>query len=319
MESHTKKISILVPVFNEGTGVEALYEALQPLISNKLTSRDYEWEVLMVDDGSSDDSLDRMRRLHEADQRVRYVSLSRNFGKENAMLAGMDHVAGQCAVIMDADLQHPVATIPEMIEKWEEGYDDVYCRRVTRGREPWMRRVLTKMYYGMLRRISSKVQILPNVGDFRLLDRRVVQAMRSLRETQRYTKGLYCWVGFKKASVDFEQADGVRGKSTFGLWSLLNLAIEGITSYTTAPLRIASVTGILISLCSLVYMIYIVAKTILVGEPIQGFPTLVCVMLLLGGAQLLAIGIIGEYLSRVFVQTKGRPPYIVSEIDGEKV
>lgn len=309
-----KKVSLLIPVYNEGSeSLDRLYNALLPLINNTMHTTPYSWEVVLVDDGSRDDSLEAMRRLHAADPRVRFVSLSRNFGKENAMLAGMDAVAGQACVIMDADLQHPVETIPDMLRQWEAGYDDVYGMRVTRGREPWLRKKLSLAYYRLLQRMSGRVQILPNVGDFRLLDRRVVQALCSLRETQRYTKGLYCWVGYRKTSVPFEQRGRDVGESSFNFMSLFNLAIEGITTYTTAPLRAASVLGFIIAAASLLYMVFIVCKTVFVGEDIQGFPTLICVILLLGGVQLLAIGIIGEYLGRVFEQTKERPPYLVKE------
>lgn len=296
-----------------------MYEALLPLLDNRLTDKEYDWEVLLVDDGSTDDSRQRMRRLHEADPRIRYISLSRNFGKENAMLAGMDNVSGQCTVIMDADLQHPVETVPKLVAKWEEGFDDVYCQRITRGREPWLRRWTTMAYYALLRRLSPRVDILPNVGDFRLLSRRAVNVIRNLPETQRYTKGLYCWIGLSKTAVPFEQHDRQTGQSSFSPLKLAALAIEGITSYTTAPLRIASVMGIIVSAISILYMLFIVGKTIFVGEPIQGFPTLICVILFLGGVQLLALGIIGEYLARIFVQTKGRPAYILDERDGKKV
>lgn len=315
-----KRVSILIPVYNEGTAsLQALRDALLPLIDNQMTDIPYEWQVMLVDDGSHDDSLDAMRRLHEHDPRFSYISLSRNFGKESAMLAGMDNVTGHCTVIMDADLQHPVETIPEMLRRWEEGYDDVYGTRITRGREPWLRRRLSLAYYSLLRRLSPRVEILPNVGDFRLLDRRAVDALRSLRESQRYTKGLYCWVGFRKTAVPYEQRGRAAGQSSFSLWRLFSLALDGLTSYTTAPLRVATVAGLLIALLAMLYMIFIIIKTIAVGEPIQGFPTLVCLILFLGGCQLLAIGVIGEYIGRIFNQTKERPPYIVAERDGAKV
>lgn len=315
-----KRISILIPVYNEGRqSLLELRDALLPLLDNKMTPETYNWEVMLVDDGSRDDSLEAMRELHRDDPRFCYVSLSRNFGKENAMLAGMDMVTGNCTVIMDADLQHPVEAIPDMIAEWEAGYDDVYGMRVTRGREPWLRRRMTMAYYHLLQRFAGRVEILPNVGDFRLLDRRVVAAMKQLRENQRYTKGLYCWVGFRKKAVPFEQHDRVHGHSSFNFMGLVNLAVEGITSYTTAPLRLATVGGFIIAALALLYMLFIVAKTIFVGEPIHGFPTLVCLILFLNGCQMVAIGIIGEYIGRIFTQTKERPPYIIAESNGEKV
>lgn len=315
-----KRVSILIPVYNEGTAsLQALRDALKPLIDNQLTDVPYEWQVMLVDDGSHDDSLDAMRALHQADPRFCYISLSRNFGKESAMLAGMDYVTGHCTIIMDADLQHPVEAIPTMLRKWEEGYDDVYGQRITRGREPWLRRRLSLAYYSMLRRLSPRVEILPNVGDFRLLDRRAVAALCSMRESQRYTKGLYCWVGFRKTGIPYEQRGRAAGHSSFSFWRLFSLALDGLTSYTTAPLRIATVAGLLIAVLALFYMVFIIVKTLVVGEPIQGFPTLVCLILFLGGCQLLAMGVIGEYIGRIFNQTKDRPPYIIAERDGEKV
>ena len=313
-----QKVSILIPVYNEERSLHNLYAALLPLINNQLHNVEYEWEVMLVNDGSADNSLAVMRQLHDADARIRYVSLSRNFGKEEAMLAGMDNVTGDCTVIMDADLQHPVDVIPRMLTEWQNGYDDVYGQRITRGKESWLRKRLSMLYYDMLKR-STRIEILPNVGDFRLLDKRVVNAMRSMRESQRYTKGLYCWVGYSKKAVPFEQHDRTDGVSSFNLHRLINLAIDGITSYTVAPLRIASVAGFVTAMLSLLYMCYIIVKTIVVGEPIQGFPTIICVILFLGGCQLLAIGICGEYIGRIFIQSKGRPPYFISEKDGEKV
>lgn len=313
-----KTVSILIPVYNEGNSLRHLYDALLPLIDNRMHPTAYAWQVMLVDDGSRDNSLEVMRELNSKDPRISYISLSRNFGKENAMLAGMDYVEGDCTVIMDADLQHPVETIPAMLTEWEAGYDDVYGQRITRGREPWLRRKLSMLYYRMLQH-STRFDILPNVGDFRLLDRRALDAVRSMREGQRYTKGLYCWVGFNKKAVPFEQKERDAGESSFNFARLFNLAVEGLTTYTTAPLRFASVLGVVTALAALVYLVYIIFKTLIVGEPIPGFPTLICVILFLGGCQLLAIGIIGEYIGRIFIETKNRPPYIVSEHDNKKI
>lgn len=310
-----KKISLLIPVYNEEESLDALYAALLPLLDNThpgLAGRKYDWEVILIDDGSSDRSIEKLKYLNSKDPRFKYAKLSRNFGKENALLAGFDRVSGDAMVIMDADLQHPVDTIPDMLIKWEEGYEDVYGRRLSRGRESIFRKLFTKTYYGLLNK-STRVDVLPNVGDFRLLDRKVVDAIKGLRESQRYTKGLYCWVGFRKTGVDFKTADRAAGETHMSAGRLINLALEGITSYTTAPLRIATVLGFIISLMAICYMIYIVCKTIIFGEPIQGFPTLICTILFLGGCQLLALGIIGEYIGKIYNESKGRPPYIVSE------
>ncbi len=310
-----KKISLLIPVFNEEASLDALQYALSPLLDNShpgLKEDKYEWEVIFIDDGSSDRSLLKLKNMNSSDPRFRYVSLSRNFGKENALLAGFDRMTGDAMVIMDADLQHPIDTIPEMISKWNEGYEDVYGRRLSRGKESFARKLLTKSFYGLLNK-STNVDVLPNVGDFRLLDRKVVNSIRSLRESQRYTKGLYCWVGFKKTGVDFQTADRAAGETHMSAGRLINLALEGITSYTTAPLRIATILGFLVSLLAICYMVYIVGKTIIYGEPIQGFPTIICTILFLGGCQLMALGIIGEYIGKIYTESKQRPPYIVAE------
>lgn len=310
-----KKISLLIPVYNEEESLDALYAALCPLLDNThpgLQSTRYDWEVILVDDGSTDRSLSKLKDLQSKDSRLRYISLSRNFGKENALLAGFDRMTGDAMVIMDADLQHPVDSIPYMIAEWEKGYDDVYGRRLSRGKESGYRRLFTKVYYGLLNR-STSVDVLPNVGDFRLLDRKVVDAICGLRESQRYTKGLYCWVGFRKTGVDFETADRAAGDTHMSAGRLINLALEGITSYTTAPLRVATVLGFIISLLALCYMVYIFCKTLIFGDPIQGFPTIICTILFLGGCQLLALGIIGEYIGKIYNESKHRPPYIVAE------
>lgn len=309
-----KKVSILIPVYNEEESLDSLYAALRPLLDNSHRGLKYlyEWEVILVNDGSRDHSLEKIRDINRQDPRIGYVSLSRNFGKENAMLAGFDRCNGDCLIIMDADLQHPIDTIPEMLSEWEDGWEDVYGRRLSRGKESVVRKLFTKTFYSLLNK-STRVDVLPDVGDFRLLDRKAVDAIKGMRESQRYTKGLYCWVGFKKKGVDFVTADRVTGTTHMSASRLINLALEGITSYTTAPLRIATVAGFIVSTVSILYMIYIVCKTLIFGDPIQGFPTLICTILILGGCQLLALGIIGEYIGKIYNESKHRPPYIVSE------
>ena len=307
-----KKVSVIIPCFNEERNIRLLYDALLKLMDSLPR---YEWEILMINDGSQDGTLDEIRRLRQTDRRVCYVDLSRNFGKERAMLAGFDHVTGDCAAIIDADLQHPPIVIADMLQLWEQGYQDVYARRETRGRESFLRKHFTSLYYKILQKMAD-TEVLTNVGDFRLLDRRCIDALKQLRETQRYTKGLYCWIGFKKHFVVFKQQDRTEGQSSFSALKLLNLGIEGITSYSTAPLRMATVMGIVISLLAFIYMCYIFVKTIIIGDPVQGYPTLIITILFLGGLQLLSIGIIGEYLSRIFHESKNRPVYLVNEKEG---
>jgi glycosyltransferase involved in cell wall biosynthesis len=310
-----KKISVLLPAFNEEASIPATYASILAII-NHLPQ--YEWEVLFVNDGSVDRTEELLLQLHEADGRVNVLSLSRNFGKENAMLAGMDYVTGDATIIMDADGQDSADIIPQMLSEWEAGYEDVYAMRKSRGEESWLRRKLSLTYYKLLQH-STDINVLPNVGDFRLLDRRCINALRSLRETQRYTKGLFCWIGYKKKGIMFDRNDRRSGKSSFSLWKLTNLAIEGITSYTTTPLRLATFVGLIVSIVAFMYLIYTVVKTLLWGEPVHGYPTLITAILFLGGVQLLSIGIIGEYVGRIFSETKRRPPYIADKYNNTKL
>ena len=305
-----KKVTILIPCYNEEASLPRLFEALAQLMGS---NANYDWEVLFVNDGSRDATLQLIREIRQKDPRICYIDLSRNFGKEAAMLAGFDHARGDCMVIMDADLQHPPSIIPEMLKYWEEGYEDVYARRKTRGKESWLRKRLSLTYYSLLQK-STRVEVLPNVGDFRLLDRKCIDALRQLRETERYTKGMYCWIGFRKKEILFEQGDRIAGQSSWNMHSLFNLAIDGITSFTTAPLRIATLLGLSVSLLAFLYMCYILVKTIVWGDPVQGFPTLMVAILFLGGVQLICIGIIGEYIGRIFNETKGRPVYFVNDV-----
>lgn len=307
-----KKVSILVPCYNEEKSLPVLYEQLKQLMDGH---QEFEWQVLLVDDGSKDSTLQVCKTLRQTDDRVAYIGLSRNFGKERAMLAGFDHATGDCLVIMDADLQHPPHVIPQMLQYWQEGYEDVYAKRNDRGKESWLRRKLTLAYYKLLQK-SAKIDVLPNVGDFRLLDRKCVDALKTMRESERYTKGLYCWMGFKKKEITFDQGERYAGKSSFNFSRLMGLAVNGITSYTVAPLRISTILGFIVSICAFIYMLYVLIKTCIMGDPVQGFPTLVILILFLGGVQLLAIGIIGEYLARIYQETKHRPVYLISEKEG---
>lgn len=313
MSQSKKLVSVLLPCYNEALNIPRLRERLGAVMDSM---PQYDWEAVMVNDGSTDDTLVEMRKLHAADPRFRYVDLSRNFGKETAMLAGMDNAAGDCLVIMDSDLQHPPELIPEMLKLWEEGNDDVYAKRIVRGKEPWLRKKLSLAYYSLLQK-TTRIPVLQNCGDFRLLDRMVVDALCEMRETQRYTKGLYCQAGFRKKDILFEQGDREAGQSSMSFRNLFSLALEGITSYTTAPLKMASVLGFMVSVIAFVYMVYVMIKAIAIGDPVAGFPSLMCVILFLGGVQLISLGIIGEYLARIFMETKRRPPYFVREIDGE--
>lgn len=315
VKNDMKKVTLLIPVYNEEAMLPTLYQRLIELVNRNAV---YEWEILFVNDGSSDTTLECLRRLRQQDKRVNYVNLSRNFGKEVAMLAGFDYATGDCCVVMDADLQDPPELVDQMLEYWEEGYDDIYAKRRTRGEESWLRRQFSLAFYGILQRMS-RIDILPNVGDFRLLDRRCVLTLRRLRECERYTKGLFCWIGYQKKSIEFDRGDRLMGHSSWNFLKLLNLAVEGITTFSIAPLRIATVCGVLCSISSFIYAIYFLIKTVLYGDETAGFPTLIIVMLFLGGIQLFSLGIIGEYVGRIFKETKGRPTYIASDYNEEKL
>ena len=308
-----KKVTILIPCYNEEQSLPLLYQELSSLIDNHQA---YDWEILFVNDGSKDNTIHLINQLSNQDNRIAYVDLSRNFGKEAAMLAGFDYATGDCMVIMDADLQHPPHLIPEMLKYWEEGYEDVYAKRTTRGKESWLRKNLSLLYYKVLQK-TTRVEILQNVGDFRLLDRKCIDTLKQLRESERYTKGMFCWIGFNKKEIEFEQGDRVAGQTSWNYLSLFNLAIEGITSFTIAPLRLSTMIGIIVSLIAFIYMCVIIAKTLIWGEDVQGFPTLMVIILFLGGVQLLSLGIIGEYLGRIFHETKNRPVYVVKEYKGK--
>ena len=308
----------MIPCYNEQESLPLLYKALLNVMEDERVSSKYNFEIMLVNDGSADSTLAVMRQLHKEDSRVSYIDLSRNFGKENAMMAGFDYVTGDCCIIMDADLQDPPEVVFQMIDKWEEGYEDVYAKRISRGKESWLRRRLSMRFYKLLNKMS-KVEMLQNVGDFRLLDKRCVEAMKSLRETERYTKGLFCWIGYKKAEIQFDRGDRVAGTTSWSMWKLMKLGIDGIISFTTAPLHIATWLGILISILAFIYLIFVLIKTILFGDPVAGFPTLISVILFLGGVLLLCVGILGEYVARMYSETKRRPGYLVREFNDKLV
>lgn len=309
-----KKISILIPAYNEEATLWHTYRSICIVIDR---IADYNWDFVFVDDGSSDHTLQILEEIRTTDRRVNILSLSRNFGKENAMLAGMDFADGDAVLIMDADGQHSLDILPQMVEEWENGADDVYAMRRERDTDGPMRRLLSRLYYRLLQSVSD-INILPGAGDYRLLDHRCVEAISSMREANRYTKGLYCWIGFKKKGISYDHLPRTAGKSNFSYIRLFNLAINGITSHTVSPLRISSLIGCIVSVLAFVYLIYTVAKTLIYGEPVQGYPTIISAILFLGGLQLLSIGIIGEYLGRLFIESKHRPLYIIDKLNGEK-
>ena len=307
-----KKVSILVPCFNEEKSLPVFYAETSQVID---ALSGYEWELMFVNDGSKDGTLRVLGQLREKDKRVNYLDLSRNFGKENAMLAGFDFVSGDCAILMDADLQDPPSLIPEMLQEWEKGYQDVYAKRRDRGKESWLRKRFSLLFYKILDHYT-RFDILQNVGDFRLLDRQCIEAMKRMRESERYTKGMFSWIGFNKKEIVFDRHDRIAGESKWSFRSLFNLAIEGITSFTTAPLRFATIIGSVIALLSVLAGLFYLLKTIIWGDQVRGFTTLIVFISLLGGIQLMAIGILGEYIGRIFNEVKHRPVYLLKSLNG---
>lgn len=308
-------LSIIIPMYNEEESLPYLYDRLVRL-GEKIEH--YTLEFLFVNDGSSDNSLTMVKELREIDARVCYLSLSRNFGKEVAMGAAFDYVNGDAVVIIDADLQDPPELILEMLKYYEEGYDDVYAKRKSREGETWLKKMTSKTFYRVLHTVS-RVPIQQDTGDFRLLSRRAIEALKSFPEKQRYTKGMFSLIGFKKIAIEFDRDPRVAGSTKWNYFKLMELAIEGITSFTLAPLRISTYIGIITSLCAMIYATFIFIKTVIYGIDVPGYASLMCVVLFLGGVQLLCLGVIGEYLGRIFIEAKARPLYFIDEYSGTSV
>jgi glycosyltransferase involved in cell wall biosynthesis len=310
-----KKVSLLIPAYNEEETIPLLYNELNNVIDN---ISGYEFEILIINDGSSDNTLNILRNLQQRDSRINYISFSRNFGKEIAMAAGFDYVTGDAAVILDADLQDPPELIKEMIMYWEEGYDDVYAKRRSREGESWFKKFTSATFYKLLQKMT-KISIQEDTGDFRLLDRRAIESLKKLREKQRYTKGMFSWIGFNKKEILFDRKPRAAGETKWNYLKLFNLALEGVTSFTTSPLRISTILGILVSIFSMVYMFIVLIKSLIWKDPVQGYPSMMVTILFLGGVQLVSLGIIGEYVGRIFNETKYRPLYIIDEHNNEKI
>ena len=304
-----KLITLLIPAYNEQEVLEPLLERLDTLTKS---AKHYQFEFLFVNDGSRDDTLEIIKQRAEKDSRISYINLSRNFGKEIAMIAGIDHVKGDAMVILDADLQDPPELIPEMIAYWEEGYDDVYARRNSREGETWVKKRTSSWYYKLLQS-STNIPIQIDTGDFRLLDRRCIDALKQFRESQRNTKAMFSWIGYRKKEIFYNRDPRIAGTTKWNYRKLVNLAIDGITSFTTAPLRIATISGLGISLLAFCYILYLVIRP-LFGVPTgAGYSSLMAVILFIGGIQMLFLGIIGEYIGRIFVEVKQRPLYLIEE------
>jgi glycosyltransferase involved in cell wall biosynthesis len=314
MANDKKTISILVPAYNESESLHYLYKRLCSL-SEKLDN--YNFEFFFVNDGSHDNTLEIIKKYAKDDARIAYINLSRNFGKEIAMIAGIDHVSGDALVIMDADLQDPPELIPKMVRYWEDGYDDVYAKRRSRAGETFIKKKTSELFYKILQK-STNITIQTDTGDFRLLDKRCILALRQFRESERYTKGMFSWIGYKKKEVLYDRDPRIAGKTKWNYAKLINLAIDGITSFTTAPLRISTIIGSVISFLAFIYLLFLVFRTIFFGSNLAGYPSMMAVILFLGGFQLLSIGIIGEYIGRIFNETKNRPLYFMEELHESK-
>ena len=303
-------LTVVIAVCNEAQTLPLLQPRLSSVLDALAREAQVDAQVLYVDDGSSDDSWRVLQRIAAADPRVALLRLSRNFGKEAALTAGLDLVDAGAALILDADGQDPPELIPQFVAKWREGFDDVHGTRTVREGEGWLKKSTAHGFYRLIGRLS-KTPIPEDTGDFRLLSPRALAALRQLRERHRFMKGLFGWIGFAHAAIPYQRAPRLAGRSNFNFWKLWNFALEGITSFSTAPLRLATYLGVLTALLAFAYASWIVAKAMLWGDPVAGWPTMMSVILLLGGVQLIALGLIGEYLGRLYTESKQRPLYLV--------
>ncbi len=313
MAAHTVTLSIVVPMYNESDNIGEFYDRITLVLQGMGES----YEIICINDGSKDDTLSKLEALNRSDSRVKVIDLSRNFGKEIALSAGLDFTAGRGVIPIDADLQDPPELIPQLFGKWREGFDVVSARRIKRKGETWMKKWTASFFYKMFR-VFTKFDIQDNIGDFRLMDRKVVEALREIKEYHRFMKGLFVWVGFRQTTVDFEREARYKGKTKLNYRKLFNLAVEGLTSFSHIPLRAASLFGIVISFLSFCYAVFVIVKKIIFGDAVQGYPSMITIMLFLGGIQLLTIGIIGEYIGRIYNETKKRPLYYIRDKIGFK-
>jgi glycosyltransferase involved in cell wall biosynthesis len=305
---------VVVPVYNEAGGLPEFHRRLSGAMDRVAEP----WEVIYVNDGSRDGSLDLLETLRDGDRRCAIVNLSRNFGKEIAMTAGLDHGRGAAVIVIDADLQDPPELIPQLVAAWRDGYDVVYAQRRAREGDTWLKKTTADVFYELMQYVG-RVHLPRNTGDFRLMSRRVVDALLQLRETHRFMKGLFAWVGFPSIAIPYDRAPRQEGETKFNYWKLWNLALEGITSFTVMPLKVATYLGLAVAVFAAVFGGQIILRTLLFGNPVPGYPSLMAVVLFLGGAQLMTLGVIGEYLGRVFNETKQRPLYLVERFEPSRV
>ncbi|MGF1539636.1 MAG: glycosyltransferase family 2 protein [Pleurocapsa sp.] len=308
LELNTFELSIVIPLYNEEENIDYLFERVIAVLDKLQTS----YEIICINDGSQDNTLKYLIDYHYQNPMIKVINLSRNFGKEIALTAGIDYASGGAIIPIDADLQDPPELIAELVAKWREGYDVVYATRRSRRGETWLKRVTAKAFYRTIGRMS-RVPIPSNTGDFRLLDRRVVEAIKKLPERTRFMKGLFAWVGYKQTSIMFDREPRFQGKTTWNYWKLWNFALDGIISFSFLPLKIWSYIGVLISFVSLLYASFLIIRTLIFGIDVPGYASLMVAILFLGGIQLITLGIIGEYLGRVYEEVKGRPLYFIRE------
>ncbi len=308
-----KKISVIVSCYNEEESLPLFYKEMNKVMEEMANN---EFELVFVNDGSNDKTLDVIKSLREKDTRIRYVSFSRNFGKEAAMLAGLDYATGDYITLMDADLQDPPRLLPAMLEYINDGYDCVGTRRVTRKGEPPIRSFFARMFYKLINKLS-KVEMVDGARDYRLMTRQMVDAITSTREYNRYSKGLWSFVGFKTKWLEFENVERIAGETKWSFWKLFKYAIEGIVAFSTVPLTMAAFLGILFCLIAFIMILVIIFKTVMWGDPVGGWPSLACIIIFVSGIQLFFMGIFGEYLAKTYLETKKRPIYIVKETDSD--
>ena len=311
-----KKLSIIVPCYNEEEVLPLFYAEITRVMDEmKRTYAELTFELLFIDDGSRDKTLTQLRELATKDQRVRYISFSRNFGKEAGMFAGLENATGDFVVVMDADLQHPPSFLPEMYSYVRDGeYDCATTRRVSRKGESKVRSWFARKFYRIMNKISQ-TEIVDGAQDFRFMSRHMVDAILSMREYNRFSKGIFSWVGFKTKYIEYENVERAAGTTAWSFWSLFRYSLEGIFAFSTAPLAIASVLGLVSCVIAFLMMIWIIVKTLAFGEAVAGFPSIMCAIFLLGGLQLFCIGVLGQYLSKTYLETKQRPIYIVRETE----
>jgi glycosyltransferase involved in cell wall biosynthesis len=302
------RLCVIVPAFNESEGLREFHARLGAVLDRL----DFEGEVLYVDDGSKDDTYAIMRELREADPRVATLRLSRNFGKELALTAGLDAADADAVIVIDADLQDPPELIPAFVQHWREGYDVVYGTRSKRAGETRLKKFTSAAFYRIMQRLSA-TPLPRDTGDFRLMSRRAVDAIKQLRERQRFMKGLFTWVGYRQMAMVYDREPRFAGSSKFNYWRLWNFALEGITSFSGAPLKIATYVGVFTALLAFGFGIVVLGKALLFGDPVRGYPSLMLVVLFLGGVQLMALGMVGEYLGRLYMEAKQRPLYLIDE------